>query len=290
MEFHEPESLDELLALLARYGDEGRLIAGGTALVQFLKQRLIAPAALISLRRVPGLDYIEATDGLLRIGALVRHRAMERSEVARSWAPLLPETYRRVATVRVRNVATVGGGLAHGDPNQDPPPSLLALEARVRLVSAQGTREVPLTAFFRGYYETALEPQELLAEVLVPPLPARTGYAYTKFLPRTADDYATVAVAALVTVTADGTACERARIALGAVASTPIRAFEAERLLEGQPLTAEAFASAGEAAARATDPLDDYRGSAEYKRAMAAVMTRRTLEAATQRAREVALA
>lgn len=290
MEFHEPESLDELLALLARYGDEGRLIAGGTALVQFLKQRLIAPAALISLRRVPGLDYIEATDGLLRIGALVRHRAMERSEVARSWAPLLPETYRRVATVRVRNVATVGGGLAHGDPNQDPPPSLLALEARVRLVSAQGTREVPLTAFFRDYYETALEPQELLAEVLVPPLPARTGYAYTKFLPRTADDYATVAVAALVTVTADGTACERARIALGAVASTPIRAFEAERLLEGQPLTAEAFASAGEAAARATDPLDDYRGSAEYKRAMAAVMTRRTLEAATQRAREVALA
>ena len=276
--FHAPATLPEALALLDAHGDDALPIAGGTALVVLMKQSLVQPEHVVSLERIPGLDAIALDDDGLHIGALARHRAVETSPVVRGFAPLLADVYGRVATVRIRNAATVGGGLAHADPAQDPPAALIALDARVRIVSSAGERTVPVAEFFVDYYETALEPGEVVREVIVPrPDPAARG-AYLKFLPRTEDDYATVAVAAHG-VAADGR-CRDVRVALIAAGPTPVRATAVERALTGRALTPAAVREAAEAVVDEVDPLDDFRGSAEYKREMAVVFTRRALEQA----------
>jgi carbon-monoxide dehydrogenase medium subunit len=203
-DYRAPRTVDEALAVLREHGENARVIAGGTALVTLMRQRLVRPGCLVSLRDVEGLDRIEATDGALHLGALVTHREAEVSPLVRERIPVLAETFRRVATVRIRHMATIGGALAHADPNQDPPVTLLALGARVEIRGPGSRRELPLDEFFRDYYESALEPGELVVAVTVPVLAPRTGAAYVKFLPRTADDYATVAVAAAVTLEADG--------------------------------------------------------------------------------------
>ncbi len=274
--FHAPTSLDEALSLLDEHGEDARPIAGGTAMVNLLKQNLVYADHLVGLGKVPGLRGITRSNGDLRIGALTRHREVERSADVADAAPLLQEAYSRVATVRIRNMATVGGGLTHADPAQDPPPALMALGARVVLASLTGTRELPVEDLFVDYYETALEPGELLTEVIVPAQSPDAKGVYLKFLPRTEDDYATVAVAALARV--ENGACAGVRVALGAVAPTPVRATAVEAALEGQPVTADAIRSAAEAVADQVDPLPDFRGSAEYKRDMAVVFTRRALE------------
>jgi carbon-monoxide dehydrogenase medium subunit len=174
--------------------------------------------------------------------------------------------------------------LAHADPNQDPPVTLMALGARVQLASVSGRREVPLDEFFTDYYETARQPDELVVEVIVPRAIPHTGCVYLKFLPRTADDYATVGVAAMVRLNPSTGLCEECRLAMGCVAPTPVRAKEAEALVRGQRLTPELAREAGAAAQHVTDPIADARGSAEYKRAMAGVFTRRALEQAWERA------
>ena len=199
-DYRAPTNLDEALDLLRQHGDDARAIAGGTALVIMMKQRLVRPEVLVSLRRIPDLQRVAAEDGTLRLGATATHRAVETDSVVRERWPLLAETFRHVATVRIRNMATVGGGLAHGDPNQDPPPALIVLDARARLRSAGGEREVPLQDFFLDYYETDVRPGELLTEVTVPQPPAGAGWAWVKFLPRTADDYATISVACLLSL------------------------------------------------------------------------------------------
>lgn len=283
-DYREPDTLEETLALLHDHGEEAKVIAGGTALVIMLKQRLVMPTTLISLRRLRGLDPLEPMNGELRLGALLTHRAVDSSSLIRARLPVLAETYRQVATIRIRNMATVGGTLAHADPNQDPPVTLMALNARVRVASAGGSREVPLEEFFTGYYETVLRPDELLTEVLVPLPASHTGSVYVKFLPRTADDYATVGVAALVQIDPATGVCQECRIAMGCVGSTPLRARQAEALVRGQRRTPELLREAGAVAQRLTDPLSDVRGSAEYKRAMAGVFVRRALEQAWQRA------
>ncbi|MBI3326008.1 MAG: xanthine dehydrogenase family protein subunit M [Nitrospinae bacterium] len=282
-DYREPDTQEEALALLREYGEEAKVIAGGTALVIMLKQRLVMPASLISLRRLRSLDDIEPLNGELRLGALLTHRAVEISPLIRARVPVLAETYRQVATLRIRNMATVGGALAHADPNQDPLVTLMALGARVRLASAGGSREVPLDEFFTGYYETVLRPDELLTDVLVPLPVSHTGSVYLKFLPRTADDYATVGVAAMVRIDPATGVCQQCRIAMGSVGSTPLRAGEAEALAHGQRLTAELLREVGAVAQRLTDPITDTRGSAEYKRSMAGVFVRRALEQAWQR-------
>jgi carbon-monoxide dehydrogenase medium subunit len=276
-EYAAPRTLDEALAVLREHGDEARVIAGGTALVTMMRQRLVSPGYLVSLREISGLDRIEAANGGLRIGALVTHREVETSPLVREWIPILAETFRRVASVRIRHMATVGGALAHADPNQDPPVTLIALGARVGIRGAGGDRDLPVEEFFRDYYESALEPGEVVTSVIVPRLPVASGAAYVKFLPRTADDYATVAVAAILSVEPDGERCHTARIALGSVGVTPIRARAAEALLAGQRFGAEVLQAAGEAVKGAVDPLSDHRGSAAYKREMAAVMVGRAL-------------
>ncbi|MCH7801279.1 MAG: FAD binding domain-containing protein, partial [Chloroflexi bacterium] len=192
--------------------------------------------------------------------------------------PFLAEIYSRVATVRIRNVATVGGGLAHADPSQDPPPGLMTLGASVRLVSASGERTVPVEQLFEDYYETAIEPDEILTELVVPVPSKGSRSVYTKFLPRTADDYATVGVAVIARM--DGEAVQELSVALGAVGATPIRAGAVESALVGQSATAANVADAAQEVAGLVDPLDDFRGSAQYKTDMAVVFTRRALESA----------
>jgi len=287
-EYRAPRGLDEALAVLREHGEDARVVAGGTALVTMMRQHLVRPGCLVSLRDVQGLNRIEATNGALRLGALVTHREAEVSPLVRERLPVLAETFRRVATVRIRHMATIGGALAHADPNQDPPVTLLALGARVEIRGARGYRELPLGEFFRDYYETALEPGELVTAVTVPLLPVASGATFLKFLPRTADDYATVAVAAIVTLEPDGERCREARIALGSVGVTPLRGMAAEALLSGQRLSESLLRAAGEAVKGQVDPLSDHRGSAAYKREMAGVMVGRALTQAWEAARRSA--
>jgi aerobic carbon-monoxide dehydrogenase medium subunit len=279
-EYRTPKSLKEVHANLKEFGSDAKLVAGGTALIIMMKQRLVRPSCLISLRSVRGLNGIELQNGGLRIGGLATHRQLETSPLIRRRLPMLAETYHHVATLRVRNMATVGGGLAHADPNQDPPPSLIALGATLKATSANGSRVIPMDEFFKDYYETVLNPDELITEVMVPKLPPNSGAAYIKFLPRTADDYATVSAAAVLTLDKSNKTIADVRIALGSVGVTPIRATAAETVLRGQPLKTEAFAEAGEKAKEAVDPISDFRGSAGYKKDMAAVFVRRALEQA----------
>ena len=285
-EYRTPKNLKEVHASLKEFGTDAKLIAGGTALVIMMKQRLVRPTCLVSLRSVRGLNSIELKDGGLRIGGLATHREVENSSLVRRRLPLLAETYHHVATIRVRNMATVGGGLAHADPNQDPPPALIALGATVKATSPNGSRVIPLDAFFTDYYETVLNPDEIITDVFVPKLAANTGAAYLKFLPRTADDYATVSAAAVLTLDKNRKIINDVRIALGSVGTTPIRATAAEAVLRGQPLKTEAFAEAAEKAKEAVDPVSDFRGSAAYKKEMAGVFVRRALEKALANLRQ----
>ena len=279
-QYHTPHSLEEAFDLLGAHGDDAHIIAGGTALVLFMKQRLVQPGHLLSLQKIPGLDGIADTDEGIRIGAMCTHRAVETSSLLRETVPLLGQTYRHVATPRIRNMATVGGGLVHADPNLDPPPSLIALGASVVLASASGERRLPVEEFFLDYYETAIQPGEIVTEVIVPhPMPG-SGSSFIKFLPRTADDYATVAAAALLTLADNDATCQDVRIGLGSVGTTPVRAREAEAVLRGRTITPELLREAAGAVEGEVDPLDDFRGSAGYKRQMARVFTRRALEQA----------
>jgi carbon-monoxide dehydrogenase medium subunit len=287
-EYRTPKSLKEVHATLKEFGSDAKLIAGGTSLVIMMRQRLVRPNCLVSLRSVRGLNSIEIHDGGTRIGGLATHREVESSSLLRRRLPLLAETYHHVATIRIRNMATVGGGLAHADPNQDPPPTLIALGATVKATSADSSRVIPLDEFFTDYYETVLKPDEIVTEVFIPKMAPNSAGAYLKFLPRTADDYATVSAAAVLTLDKTGKTINDVRIALGSVGVTPIRATAAEAILRGQPVKAEAFAEAGEKAKEAVDPVSDFRGSAAYKKEMAGVFVRRALEKALATLRQQA--
>jgi len=285
-EYRTPKSLKETHQALKEFGTDAKLIAGGTALIIMMKQRLVRPTCLINLQALRPLKGIEANNGALRIGSLATHREVESSALVKRVLPLLAETYHHVATVSIRNMATVGGGLAHADPNQDPPPTLIALGASVKVSSANGSRTLPLEEFFTDYYETVLQPDEVITDLFVPRMPANSAGAYLKFLPRTADDYATVSVAAVVTLEPGKKVFKDVRIALGSVGTTPIRAKEAEAVLRGQPVKPEALREAGEKAKGEVDPITDLRGSADYKQEMAAVFVRRALEKALETLRK----
>ena len=278
-EFHNPASLQDVLELLDRYGEDARLMAGGTALVLQMKQRFALPAHVIGLRRLAddnGLNTVEERDGHLRIGALCTLRRLEDNSLLRDRIPLLADAVGLVATRRIRSMATIGGALVNGDPNQDPPPALIALDASVELTSGNGSRTCPVEDLFVDYYETDVRPDEVLTALSVPIPSDDSCGAYLKFLPRTAEDYATVSVAAVVT-RESGNTCRDIRLALGAVGTTPVRARVAEDLLRGQELTEDAIRVAAATVPDTVDPLDDFRGSADYKREMAGVFTRRAV-------------
>ncbi len=277
-EYHAPKSLNETFSLLSEYGDDAKLLAGGTALLIMMRQRLVRPAHVISLGRVPGLSGIKERDGELTIGAFTTHRELETSPLVARRFPILATTLRTVATIRIRNMGTIGGNLAHADPALDPPVTLVALDARVRLTSKSGDRIVPLDRFFTGYYETVMESHEVLTEILVPFPPPHSTATFIKFLPRTVDDYATVSVSTRLILDESGKNCHDVRIVLGAVGATTIRARQAEATLRGRPATREVFKEAASVAKAEVDPVSDIRGSAEYKRDMAEVFVRRALE------------
>ena len=274
--FHAPTSLKEAADLLAQYDGEGKIMSGGTALILLLKQSLVQPDHLISLHRVPEARGIEVKDGVLHIGGLVTQREAEQSAVVREATPLLANAYSRVATVRIRNAATVGGGLAQADPAQDPPASLLVLNASVKVMSSSGERVIPIEDWFVDYYETSIAEDEIVTELLVPVQPKDLGWTYIKYLPRTEDDYATVAVAALGK--AENGKITEARVGLGAVAATALRASNLEAALVGADAKLDVLKDASQGIADIVDPTSDPRGSADYKRDMAVVFARRALE------------
>jgi carbon-monoxide dehydrogenase medium subunit len=279
----EPSSLDEALTLLAQHGDEAKLIAGGTGLVNLMKQRLVRPRFVIGLRALKPLIQIEEKGGL-RIGALATLQTLATCKLVRRSAPLLAEACGHVATVRIRCMATIGGAMAHADPNLDTPPALMAMDGQIVARSRRGQRAIPIEGFFTGYYETVLAHDEIVTEILIPEQPAGSGTAFLKFLPATQDDYATVSVAARVALNGNGTIAE-ARVALGAAAMVPVRARAVEAALSGKAADERTFREAASLVLNAIDPIADFRGSAEYKRKMAVVHVRRALAEASAKAR-----
>ncbi len=279
----EPQSLDEALALLAQHGEDAKLIAGGTGLVNLMKQRLVRPAFVIGLRGLKPLTGIAETEGLA-IGALATLASLEASASVRRKAPLLAETCAHVATVRVRAMATLGGAMAHADPFLDTPPALIALDAQLVARSKRGERKIAVERFFTGYYQTVLAPDEMVTEILVPEQPSGSGTSFLKFLPATRDDYATISVAARILLGADGRITQ-ARVALGAAAMVPVRAGAVEAALAGKSPDEKNFRDAASLVQESIDPIEDFRGSATYKRQMAAVHVRRALAEAASRAK-----
>jgi aerobic carbon-monoxide dehydrogenase medium subunit len=280
VEYREPRSLDETCALMDDLGEDGRLLAGGTALVLFMRQRLLSPAALINLRHVPELAGIRSENGSLVIGALTTHHEAAHSDLLRSQYPGLADTFARVATPRIRNAGTVGGNLAHGDPHLDPPVTLLALDASVATRSSRGERQIPLNELFLDYYETSLGTGEVLTSVRLPARQPGTGVGFIKFLPRSQDDYAAVDVAAWVRLDPRTGTLADARLALGSVGPVAFRAIEAEAVLRSQRPDASVLAEAGERAAAQADPEDDIRGSPAYKRELIRVLVGRCVRLA----------
>ncbi|MPZ14617.1 MAG: xanthine dehydrogenase family protein subunit M [Chloroflexi bacterium] len=276
-DYHAPSNVPDALELLRTHGSDAVVMAGGTSLMLLMQQGLVQPAHVVGLQSVAELRGIRPLpDGALEIGATTTHRQVERAAEVRAYCPALAENFSRVATIRIRNQATIGGNLVHADPSQDPPPMLLALNAEAVIAGSGGERIVPLTGFFRDYFETSVEEGELLLAVRLPPLPQGMRATYIKFLPRTEDDYPTIAVAAALRLGSDQV-CEDIRVGLGAAAPVPLRARGVEDALRGQRLTASLIEQAAELVRDEVDPLDDVRGSARYKREMARVWTGRAL-------------
>jgi carbon-monoxide dehydrogenase medium subunit len=271
-----PDSLDGALAALRDGGEDAKLLAGGHSLLPLMKLRLAAPSLLVDLRRVPGLSGISRNDGGWRIGAMTPHATVA---AARDLG-LAAQAAGTIADPQVRHRGTLGGSLAHGDPASDMPAVLLASEGSVVVRGPAGEREVPAAALFEDYLTTAVGEDEVLTEVRLPALEGH-GFGYQKFN-RRQEDWAMVAVCALVRRGADGT-CEDVRIGLTHMGSTPLRATAAEAALRGQPLTPDAIAAAAERAADGTEPPADLNASAEYKRHLARVLCRRALAEAAAR-------
>ena len=283
-EYHAPESIEAAVALLSELGDDAKILSGGQSLIPMMKLRLAVPAHIVDINRVPGLASLREADGALHIGALVREADVEESDVVRTRYPVLHDAARHIGDPLVRNLATICGNLAHGDPANDHPAVMLALDAVVVAAGPGGRREIRIRDFFTGLYATALAPNEILVEIKIPTPPPRSGGAYVK-LERKVGDFATVAVAAQVTLASDGT-CQRAGIGLTNVGPTPINAVKAEGYLQGKSLNDAAMKEAARAAAEEARPPADNRGSVEYKRDLVRVLTARALRKAADRAAE----
>lgn len=277
-ELLEPRTLREAAGLLASADSSVRPIAGGTAVMLMMKMGVLRPARLVSLRSIEKrYSEIGATEGELRIGALATLTSLERSPAVKSRAPVITRTLRTLANVRVRNVATVGGHLAHADPHMDLPPVLIALGASIVVVSPAGERTLQLEKLYTGYLETTLGHGELIAEVRIPAQGARRA-AYLKCTTRSADDWPALGVAAVLE--ADGTAVCDARIVIGAATDTPARLLNAEKVLRGAPVDDAVLRRAGEAAAAEVAVIGDQHGSAAYKRELVRVYVARAIRAA----------
>ena len=282
-DYHVPDSVNDAIGMLQKYGSEAKILSGGMSLIPLMKLRLAEPAHLIDINRISGLDYIKESDGFLRIGALAREVDLEKSELVRSKYPLLLDTTLVIADPLVRNRATIGGNLAHGDPANDHPATMLALEAEIVVVGSQGERKIPVTSFFTDLFTTALSSGEILTEIRIPIPPPGSGGSYFK-LERKVGDFATAGVAAQLTLGKDDV-CERAGIGLTNVGLTPVKARRAEEALRGKKIDGESIKRAAQLAAQESEPTADLRGSEEYKRDLVRVLAIRALNRALERSR-----
>ncbi|HEY6271292.1 MAG TPA: xanthine dehydrogenase family protein subunit M [Terriglobales bacterium] len=281
-EYLRPKSIPEALAFLERYGDDAKILSGGQSLIPMMKLRLARPAFLIDLNRISGLAYIKEDGGFLKIGGLTREADIESSPLVRTKYPILLDTAGVIADPQVRNLATVGGNLAHGDPANDHPATMMALEAQIVATGKKGERVIPVESFFVSLFTTALEPGEILTEIRIPRAQPRSGGAYIK-VERKVGDFATAAVAAEVALDDTGTV-RKAGIALTNVGPTPIKAKKAEDFLRGKKPDATAIAQAAQLAADDAQPSSDLRGPAEYKRGLIKELTKRAITRAVERA------
>ena len=281
-DYHAPETLAEALDLLGKHPDDAKVLSGGQSLLPLLKLRLGAAAHLVDIGKIPDLEYIREDGGFLKIGGRTRESTLEHSPLVRKKYPLLADTAEVIADPLVRNLATIGGNLAHGDPANDHPATMLAYGAEIVATGKTGTRTIPIGKFFTSLFETALAPDEILTEIRIPVPPPKSGGAYVK-LERKVGDFATAASAAQVTL-GPGGEVERVGIGLTNAGPTPIQATAAEQFLHGKKPDAGAIAEAARLAASAAAPAADRRGSVEYKTEMARVLTGRALAKAIARA------
>jgi len=284
-EYLEPKSVAEACDLLKRYAGEARPYAGGAYLSIVMKQGLLQPKALVNLKKIDELKGIRVgpNEGLV-IGALTTHREIETSKLVKEKFPVLSEAEREVANIRVRNVGTVGGNLASGEPLTDLSQVFIALGARVRISGSAGERIIPLEELFVDYYQTSLADDEILTHVMIPPLPSHSGIEYIRFSSSSVVDKPCVGVSVFVALEAQRKACQTVRIVLGCVGPTPARARKAEQILEGKPLGSDLVEQAAISAAEECSPLSDLRGSEKYKRAVVRALVRRAAPRAYERA------
>lgn len=275
-----PKTINEAIALLGQ-NPEAKILAGGHSLLPMLKMRLASPALLVDINKLEGLAYIKEDGDWLKIGAMTREADLDKSPLVKGKYPLLADTARMIADPVVRNWATVGGNLAHADPANDHPATMLAYNAVVVATGPSGTREIPITEFFLGLFTSALAADEILTEIRVPAYKAGDGGAYQK-MERKVGDFATAAVA--VQINFSGGKCNYAGVGITNLGLTPIKATQAESILKGSALDDATLHAAANAAAAAAEPSADYRGSEDYKRSLVKTLTMRALRTAMERA------
>jgi aerobic carbon-monoxide dehydrogenase medium subunit len=281
-EYLRPNTIPEAIAFLQQYGDDAKILSGGQSLIPMMKFRLARPGRLIDINRISGLDYIKEEGGYLKIGGLTREADLEHSALIHEKYPILFDTSRVIADPQIRNMATLAGNLAHGDPANDHPATMMALGAEIVATGPQGQRVIPVESFFITLFTTDLEHDEIVTEIRIPTPPPKSGGAYLK-LERKVGDFATAAVAAQLTVDGQG-ACQKVGIALTNVGATPIKATKAEEFLRGKKLDEANIAQAAQFASEAAQPSSDLRGPEEYKRGLVKELTKRALVRAYERA------
>ena len=280
-EYLRPKTLHEAIGLLQQYGDDAKILSGGQSLIPMMKLRLARPGYLVDINRITGLSHIKEEGGYLRIGGLTREAELEASPLVRAKYPIIIDTAHVIADPQVRNLATVGGNLAHGDPANDHPATMVALGAQVVATGAKGERVIPIEDFFLTLFSTALQHEEILTEIRIPIPPPRSGGAYLK-LERKVGDFATAAVAVQLTLDDKG-ACQNVGIGLTNVGPTPVKARKAEDFLRGKKLDEANIAQAAQLAADESDPSADLRGPVEYKKGLVKELAKRALTRALQR-------
>ncbi len=286
-QYYAPASIEAALSLLAKYGYDAKLLAGGQSLIPMMNFRLVRPSVLVDLNTLPDLAYlqVDGESGSLRVGAMTRHYQVETSDLVARQAPLIHFAMQKIAYPAIRTRGTFGGSISHADPAAELPTLTLALEAQFRLVSQRGERWVSAEEFFLGLFTTALEPDEILVEARIPPLPPRSGWSLQE-VARRKHDFALIGVAAVITLDANGH-CQKARLVFLNAGDRPMYARRASTLLEGQTLTSDLIRAAADLASREEiDPGSDIHASADFRRHLANVLCTRALEEAHQRARE----
>jgi len=284
-EYLPTKTIQEACSLISQYKEEGKVLAGGQSLITLLRQKLISPSCLIDIKGVSELDYITFDEKKgLRMGALTTHRAIEKSPLIQSKYPVLSDMEKSVASVQTRNWGTIGGNLCSADPIGDPAPSLIALNAKIKIVSSREEKAIPLEEFFTDYFTTLLEPDEILTEIQLPPPVAHTGVVYMKFSTIEAG-IKIVSTSTSMILDSDKQTCKEARIVMSAVAPVPFSARKAGELLIGKKINDGLIAEAAQLASEETNPTSDVHASAEFRREIAKVLVRRAVKEAFEKAK-----